>query len=55
MRLVAGLVLPSGGELEVDAERAQLGFLGHEALVYRDLTAMENLQLYARLYRARGA
>jgi heme exporter protein A len=51
MRLVAGLVAPSGGELEVNAERADLGFLGHEALVYRELTAIENLQLYARLYR----
>jgi len=51
MRLIAGLIVPTAGELEVDAERAQLGFLGHEALVYRDLTAMENLQLYARLYR----
>jgi heme ABC exporter ATP-binding subunit CcmA len=51
MRLVAGLVAPSGGELEVNAEREELGFLGHEALVYRELTAMENLQLYARLYR----
>ena len=51
MRLIAGLIVPSAGELEVDAERAQLGFLGHEALVYRDLTAMENLLLYARLYR----
>ena len=51
MRLIAGLVAPSAGELDVRAERAQLGFLGHEALVYRDLTAMENLLLYARLYR----
>jgi heme ABC exporter ATP-binding subunit CcmA len=51
MRLVAGLVAPSGGELEVNAERAELGFLGHDALVYRELTAIENLQLYARLYR----
>jgi ABC-type multidrug transport system ATPase subunit len=51
IRLIAGLIAPSGGDLEVNAERAQLGFLGHEALVYRDLTAIENLQLYARLYR----
>ena len=51
LRLVAGLVLPSAGELEVDVERAQLGFLAHEALVYRELTALENLDLYGRLYR----
>jgi heme exporter protein A len=51
LRLVAGLVLPSAGELGVDVERAQLGFLAHEALVYRELTALENLDLYGRLYR----
>jgi len=51
LRLVAGLVLPSAGELEVDVERVQLGFLAHEALVYRELTALENLDLYGRLYR----
>jgi heme exporter protein A len=51
LRLVAGLVLPSAGEMEVGVERAQLGFLAHEALVYRELTALENLDLYGRLYR----
>ncbi len=51
LRLVAGLAAPTAGELEVDADRAQLGFLGHEPLVYRDLTAVENLDLYGRLYR----
>jgi heme exporter protein A len=51
LRLVAGLAAPTGGELTVDADRAQLGFLGHESLVYRELTAIENLVLYARLYR----
>jgi heme exporter protein A len=51
LRLVAGLAAPTGGELTVDVDRAQLGFLGHEPLVYRELTAIENLVLYARLYR----
>ena len=51
LRLVAGLVLPSAGELEVGVERGQLGFLAHDALVYRELTALENLDLYGRLYR----
>jgi ABC-type multidrug transport system ATPase subunit len=53
LRLVAGLILPSAGELEVGVERGQLGFLAHEALVYRELTALENLDLYGRLYRVR--
>jgi heme exporter protein A len=53
LRLVAGLAAPTGGELAVDADRGALGFLGHEPLLYRDLTAVENLELYGRLYRVR--
>jgi ABC-type multidrug transport system ATPase subunit len=51
LRVVAGLAAPSGGELDVRAERRELGFLGHEPLVYRELSALENLDLYGRLYR----
>jgi heme exporter protein A len=51
LRLCAGLALPTRGELAIDAERSDLGFLGHEPLLYRDLTALENLDLYGRLYR----
>ena len=51
LRLVAGLLAPSGGELAVDADRARVGFLAHEPLVYRELTPLENLELYGRLYR----
>ncbi len=51
LRLVAGLAVPSEGTITVDATRAQIGFLGHEPLVYRELTALENLDLYGRLYR----
>jgi heme exporter protein A len=51
MRLLAGLAAPSRGTLEVDADRARLGFLSHEPLVYRELTAVENLDLFGRLYR----
>jgi len=51
LRICAGLALPSEGELAVDATRAQIGYLGHEPLVYRELTSLENLDLYGRLYR----
>ena len=51
LRLCAGLALPTAGELDVDATREQVGFLAHEPLVYRELTALENLDLYGRLYR----
>ena len=50
LRLCAGLAVPTGGTLEVEPERGLIGFLGHEPLVYRELTALENLDLYGRLY-----
>ena len=53
LRLLAGLATPTGGKLQIDADRAQLGYLGHEPLLYRDLTAIENLELFGRLYRVR--
>jgi heme exporter protein A len=51
LRICAGLAQPTDGTIERDAERAQVGYLGHEPLVYRELTALENLELYGRLYR----
>jgi heme exporter protein A len=51
LRLVAGLLVPTTGELHVETTRERVGFVGHEPLVYRELTALENLDLYGRLYR----
>ena len=51
LRICARLSLPTEGELAVDADRTQIGYLAHEPLVYRELTALENLDLYGRLYR----
>jgi ABC-type multidrug transport system ATPase subunit len=51
LRLVAGLAVPTRGDLHVDAERARVGYVGHDSLVYRELTALENLDLFGRLYR----
>ena len=51
LRLFAGLLAPTAGQLEVEAERGEIGLLAHEPLVYRELTALENLELYGRLYR----
>jgi len=51
LRIVAGLAAPTGGSVEVAADRGQIGYLAHEPLVYRELSALENLDLYGRLYR----
>lgn len=51
LRILAGLAAPTRGALQVAVDRARLGFLAHEPLVYRELTALENLDLFGRLYR----
>jgi heme exporter protein A len=51
LRLLVGLATPTRGSLAVAVPRGQVGYLGHDALVYRDLTGAENLELYGRLYR----
>jgi ABC-type multidrug transport system ATPase subunit len=50
LSLLAGLLAPTEGELEVGLTRERIGYLAHEPLVYRELTALENLDLYGRLY-----
>ncbi|MDP2712940.1 MAG: heme ABC exporter ATP-binding protein CcmA [Solirubrobacteraceae bacterium] len=64
LRILATLLRPHAGEVEVlgrslpgdgYAVRGRIGFLGHEALLYRELSGRENLRYYARLYRAAPA
>lgn len=50
LRICVGLAAPTEGTIERGVARAELGYLGHEPLVYRELTALENLDLYGRLY-----
>jgi ABC-type multidrug transport system ATPase subunit len=51
LRLLAGLAAPTRGTLSVDALRSRLGYLAHESLLYGELTGLENLELFGRLYR----
>jgi heme exporter protein A len=53
LRLLSGLAAPTRGMLAVDAERREIGVVAHDPLVYRELTALENLDLFGRLYRVR--
>ena len=59
LRVLAGLLRPHAGnarvlDAELPGERWKLpgkvGFLGHEPLLYRDLSARENLRYHARLH-----
>jgi heme exporter protein A len=64
LRILATLLRPSGGEVRVlgcslPGEawklRGRIGYLGHEPLLYRDLSGRENLRFHARLHGSRGA
>jgi heme exporter protein A len=48
---VLGQTLPE----EAWAVRGRIGLLGHEALLYRELTGRENLRYHARLHSVAGA
>ncbi len=59
LRMLATLLRPSGGEIvlhgaELPREswkaRGRIGYLGHDPLLYRDLTAAEALGFHARLH-----
>jgi heme exporter protein A len=56
LRIAARLVRPSAGSVtflgntkDVTAEMPQIGFVAHATMVYDELTAEENLALFARL------
>jgi heme exporter protein A len=60
LRVLAGLLRPhagtavvNGSELPRDAwkVRSAIGYLGHESLLYRDLTVRQNLEFHRRLHR----
>jgi heme exporter protein A len=63
LRILATLLRPSGGEVralgcslpdEAWKLRGKIGFLGHEPLLYRDLSGRENLRFHARLHGLAG-
>jgi heme exporter protein A len=59
LRMLATLLRPHAGEVRVlgsslpgdgYAVRGRIGFLGHEPLLYRELSGRENLRFHARLH-----
>jgi heme exporter protein A len=64
LRVLATLLRPHGGSVSVLGAslpgeswkvRGRIGFLGHESLLYPDLTARENLVFHARLHGVAAA
>jgi heme exporter protein A len=63
LRILATLLRPSGGTVavlgcplprEAWKLRGRIGYLGHEPLLYRDLSGRENLRFHARLHGIDG-
>ena len=63
LKMLATLSPPTSGELRLfgqllprhaAAARARLGLIGHQSMLYRDLSARENLLFFARLYRVKN-
>ena len=57
LRVIAGLIRPTYGTLTVmgspepGALRSRIGYLGHDSMLYDELTALENLRYTSLLYR----
>jgi heme exporter protein A len=59
LRVLASLLMPHGGSVrvlgralprETHLVRGEIGLVGHEPLLYRELSGRENLAFYGRLY-----
>jgi len=60
LRILAGLLRPSFGTVRVfdnldpHEARARIGYMSHAAMLYDELTAVENLRYFASLYPGRA-
>jgi ABC-type multidrug transport system ATPase subunit len=59
LRMLAGLISPSRGEVQVFGEeprgqRHRVAYMSHEAMLYDELSAVENLRYFASLQRTSG-
>ena len=60
LKVLATLMPPTSGQLrlfgnpasgrDARAARARIGMIAHQSMLYRDLTARENLEFFARIY-----
>src|ERR1043165_6303766 len=63
LRILAGLLKPTAGAVTIDGRslrgdasaRAVVGLISHQSMLYRALTALENVEFAARLHGLAGA
>ena len=50
LKVLAGLIRPQKGRAQVEGGRRAIGWIGHQAQLYNQLTVRENLRFWASLY-----
>ncbi|HEU5466250.1 MAG TPA: ABC transporter ATP-binding protein [Gemmatimonadales bacterium] len=53
LKVLAGLIKPNLGHAGVQGGRGAIGWIGHQSLLYGQLTVRENLRFWGSLYRVR--
>ncbi|MEW8970609.1 MAG: heme ABC exporter ATP-binding protein CcmA [Mesobacillus sp.] len=62
-KCTVGLLQPTSGEIFLDGElvkknspqvKQRIGFLGHESFLYNNLSPLENLKFYGKLYKVKN-
>ncbi|ESU30955.1 hypothetical protein G3A_19240 [Bacillus sp. 17376] len=62
-KCTVGLLQPTSGEIFLDGElvkknssqvKQRIGFLGHESFLYNNLSPLENLKFYGKLYKMKN-
>lgn len=53
LKILAGLIKPNLGRAGVQGGRGAIGWIGHQSLLYAQLTVRENLRFWGSLYRVR--
>ncbi|BCS90145.1 ABC transporter ATP-binding protein [Pseudodesulfovibrio sediminis] len=50
MRIMAGLSIPSAGDVSLNLDPEDVAYLGHATFIYPGLTALENLKFWGAMY-----
>lgn len=63
LKILSTLITPTSGTLQLFGQslksgsvaiRARIGLIGHQSMLYHDLSALENLEFFARLYNVKN-
>ncbi|HEX4560996.1 MAG TPA: ABC transporter ATP-binding protein [Gemmatimonadales bacterium] len=54
LKVLAGLIVPRAGRAGVEGGRGAIGWIGHQSLLYGQLTVRENLRFWGSLYGVRA-